>query len=169
MTIKKPAKAKVAKKKHGRPPLYTKELAERVCYLVELNNMSLDRLCAKYPELPHRDTIQEWRRNDAGKDSFSAMYTLAKQRQIENVTENLAEMCEVETHIDKDAIERVDSGKVQLQRLKVDTQKWLAAKLAPKIYGDQKRIDSLESDNDKMRSELTELRKKLDVKNEKEY
>jgi hypothetical protein len=53
--------------------------------------------------------------------------------------------------------------------LRIDTRKWLASKLLPKQYGDKVIIEQKTEENEKLMSEILELRKKLEAKNKKDY
>lgn len=120
----------------GRPSIYTEELADRICMLVATNTCGLDALCAKYPDLPVSSTIKEWRWS---KDSFSARYAKAKMYQAELMAEEIIELSKEKLmYHDAEGNQRVDSGSVASQRLQVDSAKWIAAKLAPKVYGERK-------------------------------
>lgn len=57
---------------------------------------------------------------------------------------NLSEQIEDEAFADPPQNSRgdVDSGAVQLMRLRVDSIKWAASKLAPKRYGDKIEVDA---------------------------
>jgi regulator of replication initiation timing len=53
--------------------------------------------------------------------------------------------------------------------LKVDSIKWQASKLAPKIYGDKQIVETVTTENDQLKQELSELRAKLAEKAKSEY
>lgn len=123
----------------GRPTLYTPELAQRVCDLVATHTIGLSHICKKYPELPCRDTIYEWRWKH--KD-FSDKYADAKRQQAELMAEEIADIADDGTsdyYEDKDGNLKLDSEHVQRSRLRVDTRKWIACKLLPKVYGESQR------------------------------
>ena len=69
----------------------------------------------------------------------------------------------------KDGEELLNAEFVQRSRLRIDTRKWLASKLLPKMYGDRKEIENLQDENTRVKEELAELRAKLDGKNKSEY
>jgi len=120
----------------GRPSLYTPELADKICNLVATTTLGTNKLCKLHDDLPDEGIIYDWRWRY---EDFNQKYVKAKSRQAELMAEKLHELCDVPTFMDSDGIERVDSGRVALQRLKVDTVKWEASKLAPKIYGERKQ------------------------------
>lgn len=117
----------------GRHSEYTPEIGDRICELVSTNMIGTNKLSKLYDWMPSNETIYKWRWQH--KD-FAEKYALSKMRQAQLTAENLQELCEVETYIDEKGVERIDPGRMALQRLKVDTAKWEASKLAPKVYGD---------------------------------
>lgn len=153
----------------GRPTIYTPELAERICELVAINPMGLPRLCSKYSEIPHYDTIKAWRRS---RPEFSSKYAEAKQFQAEILAESIEDVCDeldLCTFVDEHGNKRIDSGLVAQARLKVDSRKWTASKLAPKIYGDRKELEQVQTENADIKAELQALRAQLAEQNKREY
>lgn len=161
----------VKKPRHpgGRPSIYTEELANRICHLVAINPIGLPKLCAKYDELPDPDTIRSWRWS---KPQFSAKYNEAKRFQSEIMAESIEDISDEvveKMYEDEEGVTRVDSGIVSLAKLKVDSRKWTASKLAPKIYGDRQIIEQTTAENETLKAELAALKKELDAKNAKEF
>lgn len=153
----------------GRPTVYSEELAERICTLVATHPIGLPKLCKIYSDLPTAETIRVWRWE---KENFSANYAEAKRFQAELMAESLEEVIDETAdyvYQDENGVKRVDSGLVAKARLVIDTRKWTASKLAPKIYGDQKQVEELQSQNESIKRELEELRAKLAKQNEREY
>ncbi len=133
---------KVKKPRHepfGRPSKYSEELANLICQRVATHTVGLPALCEMFDDMPAAVTVNAWRFE---KNDFSIRYAQAKMFQAELMAEEINDLCEVETFEDENGIKRVDNGRVALQRLKVDTRKWQAAKLAPKIYGDRQVIQT---------------------------
>ena len=48
----------------GRPTIYTKELAERICELVATHTIGIKALCKMYDDLPDQHTIKQWRQKN---------------------------------------------------------------------------------------------------------
>lgn len=85
--------------------------------------------------MPARSTVFEWLATNA---EFQRAYILAKQLLAETFAD---EIVEISDDTSKDWIETedgkvLDHEHVQRSRLRVDSRKWLASKLAPKRYGD---------------------------------
>lgn len=153
----------------GRPTIYTEELGTIICKIVASHPYGLPTLCKMFPQLPHRDTINEWRWENK---VFSDNYALAKRFQAELMAESIedvaSELKESAFHDDLGMV-KIDSGMLGYARLVCDNRKWTAARLAPKIYGDKMQIEQKTEENDKLKAELMALRNKLDEKNKSEY
>ena len=148
---------------------YTEEMGDRICEIVATTAAGISTICEMHPEIPSYETIRLWRYRHP---SFSAKFNEAKAKQSELLAESLEDVIkDVNQHhfIDEKGARRVDTGILNQARLLCDTRKWIATKLAPKIYGDTKYVDDLRHDNYKLKQELAELRKRLDKENESEY
>ena len=153
----------------GRPTLYTPELADEICQVIATNPCGLPKICNLHSHFPSPETIRVWRWE---KPQFSAKYTEAKKFQSEIMAESIEDVCDEllsNSYVDEDGNKKLDGGLVGHARLVVDSRKWTASKLAPKIYGDRKELDQALAENESIKSELTELRAKLAEKNQKEY
>jgi len=123
----------------GRPTIYTNELANRICELVATHTDGLPKLCAAYDWMPGEETIRIWRFRNL---EFAGKYAQAKRFQAELMAEQVKEIAsEKSYYIDEDGNQRIDAGFIASQRLQADTVKWLASKLAPKIYGERQTIE----------------------------
>lgn len=119
----------------GRPTLYTEELAKEICEAVANNGISLARICKKYPHFPAKDTIKRWRRE---KEDFRTMYAQAKQEQMDELMDEVLDICDDGTndyYVNDEGNECFNGEHVQRSRLRIDTRKFLAIKLAPRVYG----------------------------------
>ena len=152
----------------GRPTDYNPEIAMRICELVSTHPYGLKKLTRLFPELPHETTINLWRHLH---DEFFMQYSKAKLRQADLLAE---ECLDISDDVSQDYIEGEDGNTkcntefVNRSRLRIDTRKWLASKLLPKQYGDQKQVEELKSQNESIKRELDELRTKLAKQNERE-
>jgi hypothetical protein len=162
-----------AKNPVGRPTDYNLEIAKKICDAVAITSDGLRRMCSKRDDLPHADTINEWRWKYP---EFSAQYANAKRMQAEILAEEILDISDDGssdkiTKIDSngDEYEVVNTEFTQRSRLRVDTRKWIACKLLPKIYGEPDRTKKLEDENLELRDQMRALRAELDAKNKKEY
>ncbi len=147
---KKPVKKKtsensIEKPKHpgGRPTKYNQEIANEICKIISTTSSGIKKLCRENPHLPDHTTIFQWRFE---KEEFSRQYDDAKKAQIEILVEELREIAD---DSDNDTMINPDTGRevvnnecVQRSRLKLDTRKWLASKLLPKLYGEKQTVDT---------------------------
>lgn len=155
------------KKKLGRPSMYTEELGQRICKVVSTHTYGLNRLTAMFDWMPTKETINEWRLSNS---AFSAQYIKAKVMQSELLAEDCLDISDesgFDAHINEQGKVVCDSEAINRARLRIDTRKWLAAKLLPKIYGD--KSEEIKEDSAQLRKEMQELREQLNAKNKKEY
>ena len=115
--------SRVAGRKVGRPPLYTEELAARICdWLSE--GMSLRSMCG-IDGMPTLETVRTWLRD---KPEFAAQYARAREEQAETMAQEFVAIADEKCE---------DSTAAARNRLRVDARKWVASKLKPKVYGDK--------------------------------
>jgi hypothetical protein len=124
----------------GRPSLYTEELANEICVRLGLGE-SLRKICLD-ERIPSMATVMTWL---SRKPDFLEQYTRAREIQAETQFDELIDIVDQPpelSHItDKNGelVEvKFDSSYVQWMKLRVDTRKWTAARMAPKKYGEQK-------------------------------
>lgn len=131
------------KNPNGRPSKYNQEISKRICHLIATSSSGIGKLCKENPDIPCKETIWHWR---SEYPEFLAQYDDAKKKQIEVLVEELREIADDSS---KDTIINSETGKetlnsewVQRSKLKVDTRKWLASKLLPKLYGDKQTVET---------------------------
>lgn len=107
----------------GRPSVYSAEIAETICTRIA-DGEGLRAIC-RDEAMPGRQTVLDWL-NDDGKADFRAKYARARENQGDYLDE------EMQSVADKATAETV-----QVAKLRVETMKWRASKLAPKKYGDR--------------------------------
>ena len=130
------------KAKMGRPTKYCPEIVDRICLLVATHTCGLKKLCIMYPEIPDDTTIQDWRYLYT---DFSLRYAQSKMKQAELLAEEVLDICDYDaqdTTIDSHGNEVCNVEYIARSRLRVDTRKWIATKLAPKIYGERQQVDT---------------------------
>lgn len=171
----KPLKATKLKKKNagGRPTEYTEKLGIKICEIIATSSYGLRRLAKIYEFFPGTDAIRIWRFKHP---SFAARYAQAKLHQADILAEDILDISDDSS---LDTIKKINSNGeeydtfnsewVQRSRLRVDSRKWLAAKLLPNQYGDKKELEKKEDENNQLRQEVMDLRAKLDAQNKKDY
>ena len=125
-----------APKPLGRPSIYTAELAAQICTHIA-DGKSLRNIGAM-KGMPHQDTIMAWL--NGSKPDFSELYARAREAQADKLAEEALQIADdgrSDTYLDAEGNERTDNEVIQRSRLRVDTRKWLASKMAPKKYGDK--------------------------------
>lgn len=150
---KPPAKPRTPKVKKpiGRPALYSLELGERLCGELA-TGVSMKTACLP-DDMPSAATVFGWMRKHP---EFLEMYTRAKQEAADALVEEMLDISDdgtndwMETH-DKDGNDtgyKVNGEHVQRSRLRVETRKWIAAKLKPKKYGEKVDVSHGVQDGD---------------------
>ena len=134
MTKKKPAPKK---RKKGRPSRYTPELAAKIC--ARLAEGETLRAICRDTAMPDKATVLRWLA-DKKKADFRDQYAHAREMQADALFDEALEIADDASgdwSTDKDGKKTLDHEHVQRPRLRVDTRKWAAGKLAPKRYGDK--------------------------------
>ncbi|WP_448970276.1 terminase small subunit-like protein [Neisseria sp.] len=111
------------KRKTGRPSKYSDEMAEKICELIA-NGMSLRTVCLQ-EGMPSAVTVCKWLSEN---QEFSKQYARAREEQAVSFADEIISIA--------DSVEP-DSAAVAKAKLQIDSRKWLAAKMAPKKYGDK--------------------------------
>lgn len=171
MATKKKAAEKEPKvpKKTGRPTKYTKALGERICEVVSTTTYGLRKVCTLHDDFPCADTVRLWKLHHP---EFSAMYAQAKLHQADVLAEDCLDIADDDSRdirVNDEGYETFNGEFAARSRIRIDTRKWLAAKLLPKQYGDKLQLEQKTEENDKLKEELVELRAKLDAQNRKDY
>lgn len=123
--------------KRGRPTIYTPELAQEICDVIASSSKGIRRLCNENEHWPNPDTIYRW---ISGHQEFSERYARAKRLQIEVIVDEMLDIADDTSHdakLNDEGKLIYDHEHIHRSRLRIDTRKWLAAKLAPKIYGEK--------------------------------
>ena len=118
------------------------KLAEEICLTVSSSTDSYAKILAKNPHFPSADTLNRWRVLD---DKFGVMYTQAKYQQANLMAEEIAQIADDtsnDTILDKDGNEVCNKEWIARSRLRVDTRKWIACKLVPRLYGDRSVVEN---------------------------
>jgi hypothetical protein len=74
----------------------------------------------------------------------SDLYARAREMRADTLAEQILEIADHkqdDTYIDGDGNVRTDADVVARARLRVDSRKWLASKMLPKIYGDKQDLN----------------------------
>lgn len=127
----------------GRPPIYSQELADLVCERIA-SGRSMRDVC-RDEDIPARSVVSKWLSTIPG---FADQYARAVKQRSEYWID---ELCDISDDGSNDWMERNEPNNpgyqyngeaVARSRLRVDTRKWIASKLIPKVYGDKLDVTS---------------------------
>ena len=128
-------------RKQGRPTIYTDELGKEICLKIATSSKGIQRLCKENPHWPCFQTIYEWRLNQEG---FGERYIKAKRSQVHLLIDECIDIADdtsqdtiIRQNKDGSESEICNSEYVNRSRLRIDTRKWMAARLEPTIYGEK--------------------------------
>lgn len=130
----------MAKDKHpgGRPSTYTPEIAAKLCEQIALGS-SLRTAC-KGEDMPAPSTVFKWIREH---EEFSKQYAHACEERTEAMSEDILDIADdgtndwMEQHRGEHVAWVTNGEAIQRSRVRIDTRKWLMAKMKPKKYGDK--------------------------------
>lgn len=130
--------------KTGRPTTYTKQLAAKICQRLS-EGTSLRTVCLS-DKMPAASTIFLWMQKYP---EFSEQYARAKQESADAMAEEILDIADdgsndwMEIQLQGGHIkEVVNNEAVQRSKLRVETRKWIMAKMKPKKYGDKLDLTS---------------------------
>lgn len=114
-----PKPKKPATGKRGRPSMYSEELAAEICERIA-SGKSLRKVC-EADDMPSISAVTKWLNS---KPDFVAQYARARDGQADTYAGEIVEIADTEPDPNK-------------ARVRIDARKWVAARLAPKKYGDK--------------------------------
>lgn len=130
------AKSTTKPKPTGRPTLFTQELADRIC--MELAQGKSLRTVVKNDWCVEGVTVWRWLREI---ESFNKQYVRAKQEAADAMAEDILDISDEELALGDDR--HINNALVSRNRLRVDTRKWLMAKMKPKKYSERFELEDL--------------------------
>lgn len=125
---------------NGRPSVYTEELATTICTRIACGE-SLRSIC-RDDAIPHIATVMRW---VFLHPEFREHYRLAREMQAEGMAD---EMQDIADNGSNDWMEKHDADgnftgwrengeAMRRSQLRIETRKWIAARLLPKRWGDK--------------------------------
>lgn len=150
---------------------YTREMAERICLLISTSSKGLKHICRANPDLPSDETIYIWR---IKYPEFSGMYFEAKRHQALLLAEETLEIADDDSKdiaIDANGNEKINSEYVARSRLRVETRKWHAARLMPKVFGDRVEAVVKDESTDHVLQTIDQIKESIELlkKHERDY
>lgn len=119
--------------------IYTPELAQNVLAVLERTG-SLRAACREVGI--NRETVVRWVVDD--KDGFGVAYARSKDIGIDNLVDETLEIGDAEPRLNQ--FGGVDTGHVAHSKLRIETRRWLAERMAPKRYGLKQGLDLSNTD-----------------------
>jgi hypothetical protein len=135
MATKKPSSKADGNKPKGRPSKFTKALGDEICLRLS-EGESLRKICLS-DHMPVKSTVFTWLLADK---VFQDQYARAREMQADAIFDEMLDIADEigdDTYLDSNGNERTNNEVVQRSRLRIDTRKWIAGKLRPKVYGDK--------------------------------
>lgn len=123
----------------GRPAAYAPQVADEILQLLA-EGLSLSEICRR-EDMPARSTVNLWVAHDT--EGFADRYARARDAQAERYAEEIIEISDdgtndwVARRQGDETITAADHEHIQRSKLRVDSRKWLMARMAPKRYGDR--------------------------------
>jgi hypothetical protein len=121
--------------KKGRPQKYTPELAKEICEVILTTSKGTKKLCEEHPHWPCQDAFFSWLKTYS---EFSEQYARAKICQVEFLVDEMLEIADDasgDSFLNEEGRTIVNGAAINRAKLKIDTRKWLACKLVPRVYG----------------------------------
>lgn len=109
----------------------------------ELEELILDRIAAgdslrevcDAEDMPSPQAVRKWAVTDP---IFGERFKIARMIQAHEFFDLMRE--EMDREVERGDDGKVDTGDVNLRRLRIDTYKWALAKMLPKVYGDTLKL-----------------------------
>lgn len=131
----------------GRPSKFTQKIADLICERIAAGE-TLAAIC-KDADMPETVTVWRWRE---AHESFRSAYARARVAQMEAWADEIVDISDDGSNDwmkrnDPDNEGYVFNGEhAQRSRLRVDTRKFLMAKIAPKVFGEKTQLTNAEGD-----------------------
>lgn len=132
----------------ARPLSYSPEIAERICE--ELAKCGSLRAVCRMEGMPDRTTVTRWIVDDV--DGFAAKYARAKDVGIDEFVEETIEIADEEPAVLANG--GTDTGDVQHAKLRIETRRWLAERMAPRKYGVLNKMELTGANGGPMQSQV---------------
>lgn len=114
---------------------FSQDLFDTICSRIA-EGESLRAIC-EGDDMPSREAVRKWLASD---EELVGQYAHARDAQADKIFD---ECLEIADQYDQ-AGEKMEGGTDHIQRakLRIDTRKWMAGKLRPKVYGDKIDVTS---------------------------
>ena len=125
---------------------YTDAIARKICERIMMKE-SLESICSD-PRMPTKKAVIRWLADPRFSD-FREMYYYARRVQAEMFIDEIIDIADSAEKDWKPTYNRhgeqngwkPDNEAIQRSRVRIDTRKWIAVHLVPKIYGDHVEVN----------------------------
>ncbi|MFA5606827.1 MAG: hypothetical protein WDA07_06520 [Leucobacter sp.] len=129
------------KRRPGRPSIYTPELWKEFLRRIS-GGRSMRKVCSD-PDMPGTDAIWEWITTGPRDNGevvvegavLAAQYAQARQERADALVEEILDIADDQPTPDNWG--NIDKAHVEWQKLRIETRKWVAARMRPTLYGDR--------------------------------
>lgn len=124
---------------------------------------SLRSICAD-KGMPSKSTVFAWLGDNV---EFREQYARAREAQAETLAHEILEIADTpligsKTTTKADgSVETVEGDMIEHRRLQVDARKWMAARLAPKKYGDAATLRHADANGERIKLDETQMAVRL--------
>lgn len=132
--------------RNSRPTGYTPQTARKLCKRI-MNGETLSKICED-PKMPPKRRVIAWLASP-NRNDFREMYYYARRVQAEMLMDEVIDIADDRTNDWKQTYSKTgqpngwkpDNEAIQRSRVRIDTRKWLASKLIPRIYGEKVNVE----------------------------
>ena len=123
----------------GRPSEYSETICNYILEQIELGR-SVKSICDE-EDMPNRSTFYRWVDcNEELRNKYARAAEVRADLLFEGML-TIADNTEKDIIVLEDGREIVDHNVVSRDKLRIDTRKWILAKMNPKKYGDSSKVD----------------------------
>lgn len=123
----------------GRPSDFTQEIADAICERLA-DGESLRSICLS-DDMPSKTSVFRWL---TANETFRDQYASAREAQADAFVDEMVDIADdtsrdfkTKTNSDGEEYEVADTDHIQRSKVRIDTRKWVAARMQPKKYGDK--------------------------------
>jgi len=126
----------------GRPSDYDPQIASEVCLHISIDSKGLKAVCDSDERFPHPATFYRWMLSHV---ELREIYARAKTEQLEILADEIQQIAdepqpgEIVTLKGNEREVKI-ADMLEHRKLRIESRKWLLAKLAPKKYGERNNL-----------------------------
>lgn len=117
---------------------FDQAIADSICERL-IGGESLRKIC-RDDGMPSAALVCKWLADPANQ-FFREQYVRAREAQADTLADEILDIADDGSNDFMDDDDKYNGDAVQRSKLRIDTRKWLAGKLKPKVYGDKQTLD----------------------------